>query len=231
MNMHFIPIVDAGISARPNEQYNAYESGVQQDVFMKLGDGSLSVGKVWPNEAVYPDFFAPNTDSWWSSQLTSFHQSLKFDGLWQDMNEASNFCNGPCQSDVETASNSVVYKLPYTPTGDSLQTKSINLNVQQAQNYTQLDAHSFFGAQQVRSSSMWFKNNGTRPMIISRSSFAGMGKYGSKWLGDNHALQIDMEESVIGIMKMNMFGITLIGADICGFAGPATTPDLCARWH
>jgi len=40
-----------------------------------------------------------------------------------------------------------------------------------------------------------------------------------------------MEESVIGIMKMNMFGITLIGADICGFAGPATTPDLCARWH
>jgi len=83
----------------------------------------------------------------------------------------------------------------------------------------------------VRSSSLWFKNNGTRPMIISRSSFAGMGKYGSKWLGDNHAQQIDMEESVIGIMKMNMFGITLIGADICGFSGPATTPDLCARWH
>jgi len=40
-----------------------------------------------------------------------------------------------------------------------------------------------------------------------------------------------MEESVIGIMKMNMFGITLIGADICGFGGPFTTPDLCARWH
>jgi len=32
-------------------------------------------------------------------------------------------------------------------------------------------------------------------------------------------------------MKMNMFGITLIGADICGFGGPSTTPDLCARWH
>lgn len=117
MNMHFVPIIDAGISARPNEQYDAYQSGIQQDVFMKLGDGSLSVGKVWPNEAVYPDFLAPNTDGWWGQQLSKFHQNLKFDGLWQDMNEASNFCNGPCQSDVETYSNSIEYKLPYTPTG------------------------------------------------------------------------------------------------------------------
>jgi alpha-glucosidase (family GH31 glycosyl hydrolase) len=99
---------------------------------MKLADGSLSVGKVWPNEAVYPDFFAANTDSWWASQLTQFQQSLKFDGLWQDMNEASNFCNGPCQIDVDKYSSSVAFKLPYTPTGDSLQTKAINLNVQQA---------------------------------------------------------------------------------------------------
>ena len=66
MNMHFIPIIDAGISARPNEPYDAYQSGVKNDVFMKLADGSLSVGKVWPNEAVYPDFLANNTDNWWS---------------------------------------------------------------------------------------------------------------------------------------------------------------------
>lgn len=49
---------------------------------MKLADGSLSVGKVWPNEAVYPDFLATNTDNWWSTQLSNFHNNLKFDGLW-----------------------------------------------------------------------------------------------------------------------------------------------------
>lgn len=58
-----------------------------------------------------------------------------------------------------------------------------------------------------------------------------MGKYGSTWLGDNHATVKDMEASVISIMNMNMFGIPLTGADICGFGGDSTTPQLCARWH
>lgn len=31
-------------------------------------------------------------------------------------------------------------------------------------------------------------------------------------------------------MEMNMMGIPLAGADICGFNGNAW-PELCARWH
>lgn len=40
-----------------------------------------------------------------------------------------------------------------------------------------------------------------------------------------------MEMSVLGVMNMNIFGIPLVGADICGFGGAWTTPELCARWH
>jgi alpha-glucosidase (family GH31 glycosyl hydrolase) len=36
--------------------------------------------------------------------------------------------------------------------------------------------------------------------------------------------------SVSGIMLMNMFGIPVVGSDICGFIGD-TNPELCARWH
>jgi alpha-glucosidase (family GH31 glycosyl hydrolase) len=104
MNMKFVPIIDAGIAARPNENYSPYDTGVAQGIFIKNPDGGLSVGKVWPNEAVYPDFMNSNTDTWWGDQLTQFKTSLAFDGLWQDMNEASNFCNGLCQKDVETYS-------------------------------------------------------------------------------------------------------------------------------
>lgn len=57
-----------------------------------------------------------------------------------------------------------------------------------------------------------------------------MGKYGSKWLGDNFSRVEYMGLSVTGIMLMNMFGIPVSGADICGFM-ENTSPELCARWH
>lgn len=38
-----------------------------------------------------------------------------------------------------------------------------------------------------------------------------------------------MGRQVTGIMLMNMFGIPVSGADICGFGGN-TNPELCARW-
>lgn len=81
-NMKFIPIVDAGISARPGQGYQAYDSGVAQDIFIKNPDGTIFQGKVWPNEAVYPDYMHPNTDQWWGAQLDSFQSMVAFDGLW-----------------------------------------------------------------------------------------------------------------------------------------------------
>lgn len=67
-------------------------------------------------------------------------------------------------------------------------------------------------------------------MIIERSSFAGMGKFASRWLGDNASDVKFMGYSITGIMAQNIIGIPLAGADICGFMGN-TTAELCARWH
>jgi len=45
--------------------------------------------------------------------------------------------------------------------------------------------HSLFGTWEVATTSEWFTKNNKRPMIIERSGFAGIGKYGSRWMGDN----------------------------------------------
>ena len=39
-----------------------------------------------------------------------------------------------------------------------------------------------------------------------------------------------MGQSVIGSYSMHLFGIPLVGTDLCGFGGD-TNGELCARWH
>lgn len=62
---------------------------------MKI-NGEDFIGQVWPNDAVYPDYFDNNAIKWWQENLSTMHSTLHFDGLWLDMNEVSNFCGGYC---------------------------------------------------------------------------------------------------------------------------------------
>lgn len=48
---------------------------------MKTG-GEVLIGKVWPNEAAYPDWSAPSSEAYWGAQLTQFQKTVAFDGLW-----------------------------------------------------------------------------------------------------------------------------------------------------
>lgn len=96
--------------------------------------------------------------------------------------------------------------------------------------FSEFDTHSLFGTMEVIGTNKFFTEVlKKRAFIIERSSISGMGKYGSKWLGDNFSKVEYLAYSVYGIMNMNIFGIPLAGADICGFEGD-TTPELCARW-
>ncbi|KAK3754451.1 hypothetical protein QZH41_009234 [Actinostola sp. cb2023] len=70
---------------------------------------------------------------------------------------------------------------------------------------------------------------GRRSVVISRSTFPNSGQHGGHWLGDNFATWDSFRYSVAGILNFNLFGVPLVGADICGFIGD-TTFELCARW-
>ena len=101
-DQRYVPIVDPAIYVR-NSTYSAYTEGLKLDVFVKdLNGVEPYLSQVWPGETYFPDWFAPNAQSYWSAQMKDFFALVAFDGIWIDMNEASNFCNADGNGQVCT---------------------------------------------------------------------------------------------------------------------------------
>eukprot|EP01006_Ploeotia_vitrea_P029201 TRINITY_DN61783_c0_g1_i1.p1 TRINITY_DN61783_c0_g1~~TRINITY_DN61783_c0_g1_i1.p1 ORF type:complete len:752 (-),score=444.51 TRINITY_DN61783_c0_g1_i1:1437-3473(-) len=223
----YVVILDPGIHNVPN--YTPYSDGLKLDVYIKEADGTTNfVGKVWPGSTVFPDWFHPSASKYWQTQIAGFLDQVPIDGLWIDMNEISNFGNGP----PTTASkyNDPPYKINNCGNHSPLDTKTIAMDCKHHGNLSEYNVHNLFGlmegiATREALESIYQK----RSFVLSRSTFAGSGHHVAHWTGDNWSTFDSMASSIRTIMAFNMFGVPLVGSDICGFLGD-TTLELCSRW-
>lgn len=225
---YYVMILDPGISStRPPGSYWPYDEGLKRGIFINNTQGETLIGKVWPGLTAFPDFSNPDTHQWWLENLNRFHSLVPFDGLWIDMNEPSNFVDGS----VEGCSQGELDKPPYVPDvlGGSLSAKTICASARQSTS-SHYNLHSLYGLMEAKATaSALISIRGKRPFIISRSTFPSQGRYSGHWLGDNRSEWNDMFWSIPGVLSFSLFGIPLVGADICGFSG-TTSEELCTRW-
>jgi len=249
----YVMIVDPGILKEPG--YPPYDEGLAKGVFVTESDGKTPfLGQVWPGVTAFPDFLNPATVEWWSAALAKFATAeVELDGVWIDMNEPSNFCNGqggycapvpgePCPGAQQTqccltcAPEPPGTAPPFAVNNggqyDPLWVKTLAMSAMHpASGARHSDAHNLYGLSEAVATRRALEElrPTKRPFILTRSSFPGSGAHAAHWTGDNAASWDDLKWSIQGVLNSNLALIPQVGSDICGFIRD-TTEELCTRW-
>uniref|UniRef100_A0A8C2FQH2 Lysosomal alpha-glucosidase n=1 Tax=Cyprinus carpio TaxID=7962 RepID=A0A8C2FQH2_CYPCA len=228
LGMKYVLILDPGISsASPPGSYKPFDDGLKRGVFIKNSTGQILIGKVWPGPTAFPDFTNPTTQDWWTDCIRVFHSKVPVDGLWIDMNEPSNFVQGS----VDGCPDSDLEKPPYTPgvIGGQLNAGTLCVSAQQYLS-SHYNLHNLYGlTEAIATHRALLKVKSTRPFVLSRSSFPGLGRFSAHWTGDVRSDWEQLRFSIPGVLLFGLYGVPLVGADVCGFGGD-TTEELCVRW-
>ncbi|VFV32862.1 maltase-intestinal-like [Lynx pardinus] len=210
-----------------NSNYQPYETGSKKRVWI-WQDNEFAIGQGYPGLTVFPDFSNPVCIEWWREQISEFHKTLEFDGVWIEMDEVSSFHHG---SNRGCESNHLNVP-PFTPRVLdgflSARTLCMDAEFHQGLHY---DVHSLYGYSMAKATHLAMEGIplNKSSFILSRSTFAGSGKFAAHWLGDNAATWDDLRWSIPSILEFNLFGIPMVGANICGYT-KNVTEELCRRW-
>ncbi len=201
MGFHLAVIVDPGIKKEVG--YQAYESGIEKDIFIKYPDGSRYTGAVWPGWCHFPDFTGEQGRKWWGNQFEGLTK-VGVEGYWNDMNEPATWGNQfPDNVEFDMEGKLGTHKV----------------------------AHNIYGLEMARATKEGVDKlrENKRSFILTRAAFAGVQRYSAVWTGDNVASEEHMLLSARMVASMGVSGIPFAGPDIGGFTGDRSS-SLFIRW-
>lgn len=195
-----VTIIDPGVKKEPG--YEIYDKGLENKYFAVDKNGLTYVNKVWPGDAVFPDFSQIEARTWWAN-----NQKLMLEagvsGIWNDMNEPASF-NGPL------------------PDGIQFENEGRNTN--------HSEIHNVYGHLMSKATFEGIKKySSKRPFVITRAAYAGTQKYSTVWTGDNQSFWEHLRMSVPMLLNLGLSGFSFCGTDVGGFSFDCTS-ELLSRW-
>ncbi|MRN06794.1 DUF4968 domain-containing protein [Lactobacillus sp. 0.1XD8-4] len=195
-----MPIIDPGV--KQDKKYQIYKEGLKKGYFVKNPDGTVYVNKVWPGDAVFPDFGREEVRQWWADNCKFLVDSGTC-GIWNDMNEPATF-----EGDIPD-------NVSFSDGNDKSTHKKM---------------HNVYGHNMAKAAYQGLKKYGhKRPYVITRAAYAGTQKYSTVWTGDNQSLWPHLQMMIPQLCNLSMSGFTFAGTDIGGFGADATA-EMLTRW-
>ncbi len=209
-----ITIVDPGVKYQPvaksaglvtsitpelepqQQRYYVFDAGLEKNYFQRRQNGDLFIPKVWPGESVFVDFTRPAAREWWGS-LHRAYTDNGVAGIWNDMNEPSDFVDQTGKNQIDVVS--------YDEGEKSTHAKNRNV-------FALLMARATYeGLERLRPQQ--------RPYVITRAGYAGIQRYSTMWTGDTNSTWDALAMNIPMFTTLGLSGEPFVGSDVGGFIG------------
>ncbi|HEY2963774.1 MAG TPA: glycoside hydrolase family 31 protein [Pyrinomonadaceae bacterium] len=196
-----VTIVDPGVKHLPpnsglDRRYFVFEQGMEKNYFQRRGTGQLFVPRVWPGESVFVDYTLPEARRWWGD-LHRVYTDNGIAGIWNDMNEPSDFVDQTGKNQLDVVS--------YDEGEKTTHAKNRNM-------FALLMAQATYeGLERLRPEG--------RPYVITRAGYAGIQRYATMWTGDTNSTWESLALNIAMFTTLGLSGEPFVGSDVGGFIG------------
>src|SRR5215212_10103977 len=193
-----VAIVDPGAKQpkQTGERYHAYDQGLEKNYFQRRRNGDLFVPRVWPGDSVFVDYTMPEARRWWGD-LHRVYTDNGIAGIWNDMNEPSDFVDQTGKNQLDVVSYDEGEKTTHAKNRNTFALL--------------MSRATYEGLERLQPD--------LRPYVITRAAYAGIQRYATMWIGDTNSTWEALSLNIPMFTSIGLSGEPFVGSDVGGFIG------------